>query len=141
MFRAVSLLLAIAVVVAGAGTILCEMRCGELAPSRSGNGPSVAAGNAMPMHCHDEARQRQRNCGGENTPGNQNRSAAHTHSAFVATAGSSALRVGVCLIHAEQLIFAVPTLNFGSARVGALTHADSPPVITPTVFASVALRI
>jgi hypothetical protein len=141
MFRVVSLLLVIALVVAGAGTILCEMNCGELAPSRSGNGLSVAAGNAMPMHCHDKARQRQRNCGGDSFPGNQNGRASHTHSAFVATAGSTTLRVGSHLYDAQQSIVTVKSLSSGSAGVGALTHTDSPPVITPTVFASAVLRV
>jgi hypothetical protein len=143
--RSAIVVLALVLVVASAGTVLCEMECAAGGHTDAAAAIGAGASGVTTSHCDGE----QMDSGRHEMPmpdgssgGNRKHSGAHSHLRIVATAGAE-VQISPALILSD---FAVTPVSFGSAIPGSVAgnfwnNNSSPPIKSPSVFSTGVLRI
>jgi hypothetical protein len=143
MVRSAIIVLALVLAVASAGTVLCEMDCAVFGHAASAAAMTDGSYGGATLHCQGEQNEiahHQMPAPHRTSSGNTKHSGAHLHARIVATATA---RVQISPV---VTFSAVIPVAFGAAICARTDEASwndssSPPVNSPSVFASSVLRI
>lgn len=144
MLRGAISLLVLMLVVASAGTVMCEMDCAAGGLADAAAARCAGAGGVATSHCNGEQMDSSRHdipMPNGSPSGNTKHSGAHLHPRIVATAGAE-----VQISPAPISDFAVTPVSSGPAIFARIeenlrNNNSSPPITPPSVFSTGVLRI